>query len=350
MAVIVGPVIGGLLARPAVQYPTVFDIDGLFGRLPYLLPCLVVSGTAALCLVLSHFALEETVPDALGFRCLCCSRRSAGTGRAGASAQPAKRKGQLARFFCLRRAFLPMVCYCLLILAEWMSDVAFPLWTSAPLSAGGLDFSPMMIGQVMAGIGFCVIPVQLILFPWLQGRVGSLAIARWGTLMSGLATPILPFATYPISSQPPPVKVWTCIILGHVLRYAFTEMVFISNNLLSNNAVVQADRGSYVGIMTTASCIGRIVGPLASGPLVAWSLTNGATSPPFNHFFVFLLCSATLLVNAGAAFAMPRSMEHALLEEGDVKDSDHASTKQTSEDVEGEKQSLLAGGDEDDDE
>ena len=146
------------------------------------------------------------------------------------------------------------------------------------------------------------------------------------------------------------MKVWTCIILGHVLRYAFTEMVFISNNLLSNNAVVQADRGSYVGIMTTASCIGRIVGPLASGPLVAWSLTNGATSPPFNHFFVFLLCSATLLVNAGAAFAMPRSMEHALLEEGDEKDSDHASTKQTSEDVEGEKQSLLAGGDEDDDE
>jgi hypothetical protein len=135
--VIVGPVIGGLLARPAVQYPTVFDIDGLFGRLPYLLPCLVVSGTAALCLVLSHFALEETVPDALGFRCLCCSRRSAGTGRAGASAQPAKRKGQLARFFCLRRAFLPMVCYCLLILAEWMSDVAFPLWTRRRSAQGG---------------------------------------------------------------------------------------------------------------------------------------------------------------------------------------------------------------------
>ena len=75
IAIIIGPTIGGLLARPAVQYPGVFAADGVFGRLPYLLPCAVISAACALCLVLSELSLKETVPDALGFRCCCCARR-----------------------------------------------------------------------------------------------------------------------------------------------------------------------------------------------------------------------------------------------------------------------------------
>jgi MFS family permease len=41
LGLIVGPSIGGLLARPAVQYPTVFASTGFFGRFPYLLPALI---------------------------------------------------------------------------------------------------------------------------------------------------------------------------------------------------------------------------------------------------------------------------------------------------------------------
>ena len=37
-----------------------------------------------------------------------------------------------------------------------------------------------------------------------------------------------------------------------MLRYAFTEMCFVANNLLSNNATCQADRGTYVGVQSTA--------------------------------------------------------------------------------------------------
>jgi hypothetical protein len=34
------------------------------------------------------------------------------------------------------------------VTCEFVIDMGFPLWTSAPASAGGLDFSPMQIGQV----------------------------------------------------------------------------------------------------------------------------------------------------------------------------------------------------------
>ena len=137
IAIIVGPMIGGLLARPTVQYPTVFAADGVFGRLPYLMPCLVVSGSCALCLVLSQVALKETVPNALGFRCFCCARaakaRRARLGCAALEASDAAAKARGAgkkwyRFFVEPRAALPMYIYMLLVTAEVCDDVAFPLW------------------------------------------------------------------------------------------------------------------------------------------------------------------------------------------------------------------------------
>ena len=42
IAVIVGPSLGGLLARPALQYPDTFAADGVFAAKPYLLPYLAV--------------------------------------------------------------------------------------------------------------------------------------------------------------------------------------------------------------------------------------------------------------------------------------------------------------------
>ena len=42
LANILAPMVGGLLARPTVTLPEHFDGEGLFGRLPYLLPTLVV--------------------------------------------------------------------------------------------------------------------------------------------------------------------------------------------------------------------------------------------------------------------------------------------------------------------
>jgi hypothetical protein len=47
----VGPLLGGFLASPAELYPTVFDAAGLFGRLPFLLPCLTITGMCGVALV-----------------------------------------------------------------------------------------------------------------------------------------------------------------------------------------------------------------------------------------------------------------------------------------------------------
>ena len=86
------------------------------------------------------------------------------------------------------------------------------------------------------------------------------------------------------------------------------EFVFTANSIIGNNAVPTAELGEYTGLGTTVSCVGRIVGPLISAPLFAWSLTNGARSPPFNHFLVFLIVSVIQFGMSGVAFCMPRSI------------------------------------------
>ena len=54
----VGPLLGGFLASPTDLYPEVFDKDGLFGQLPFLLPCLTITGMCVLALVAVRLALN----------------------------------------------------------------------------------------------------------------------------------------------------------------------------------------------------------------------------------------------------------------------------------------------------
>eukprot|EP01045_Picozoa_sp_COSAG04_P029476 COSAG04_NODE_4853_length_1861_cov_1.028377_3_plen_131_part_00 len=56
-----GPILGGLLARPAELYPAAFAADGPWGRFPYLLPCFVVAITGVLAMVATQLWLP---PDA----------------------------------------------------------------------------------------------------------------------------------------------------------------------------------------------------------------------------------------------------------------------------------------------
>ena len=57
---IIGPVVGGYLNRPAVQYPGVFSEDRLFGRYPYLLPELVSVTIGVVGFVVAIFYLPES--------------------------------------------------------------------------------------------------------------------------------------------------------------------------------------------------------------------------------------------------------------------------------------------------
>ncbi|CAN0007258.1 unnamed protein product [Ectocarpus fasciculatus] len=60
VGLVMGTAIGGLLAQPALTYPTVFSATGVFARYPFLLPNLVGAGFALVMLALVVVFLPET--------------------------------------------------------------------------------------------------------------------------------------------------------------------------------------------------------------------------------------------------------------------------------------------------
>jgi MFS family permease len=61
LGMIIGPAIGGTLARPAVQYPHLFSATGIWGRFPYLLPSIVGSLFALVAALGILFFAHETL-------------------------------------------------------------------------------------------------------------------------------------------------------------------------------------------------------------------------------------------------------------------------------------------------
>ncbi|GJD10113.1 protein zinc induced facilitator-like 1 [Galdieria sulphuraria] len=62
VGVVIGPVIGGFLSRPAVHFPQYVSSGSLLDRYPYLLPCLVVSIYIFIDLIFAFFFLDESKP------------------------------------------------------------------------------------------------------------------------------------------------------------------------------------------------------------------------------------------------------------------------------------------------
>eukprot|EP01038_Epipyxis_sp_PR26KG_P013214 gene13214-17713_t len=61
LGMIVGPVIGGFFSRPAIQYPSYFSPSSLWGRKPYLLPCLICSSIAVIAFISILLFVPETL-------------------------------------------------------------------------------------------------------------------------------------------------------------------------------------------------------------------------------------------------------------------------------------------------
>ena len=59
---IIGPAIGGTLAQPAINYPSIFS-DTIFAKFPYLLPNLICAIMLLMSVIAGYFFLTETHPD-----------------------------------------------------------------------------------------------------------------------------------------------------------------------------------------------------------------------------------------------------------------------------------------------
>ena len=179
-AIIFGPAVGGLLSRPALKYPAVFDPAGVFGVYPYLLPCCFTTGMAMVAMVLLQ-AVPETVGERAGAlepaegaapeeeRETLLAEEDAGDaseaqpvdgadgadgGAAGGLALGEDGSGKIQRHWLLqRKPFLAVVTCGVMNCFVIADDDVMPLWAAAPRATGGLGLTTNQIGLMLGVIG-----------------------------------------------------------------------------------------------------------------------------------------------------------------------------------------------------
>ncbi|SCV70961.1 BQ2448_3723 [Microbotryum intermedium] len=232
MGSILAPIIGGSLSEPARHYPNTFGRSAFFHENPYFLPCFVAAMfpfcgglppllapkhqarirltfstflTPLAGFLIGFFFLEETLPS----RTATLSRaplpaiaairgstkyatRVSSTipipphlrsgydtpGSASIQSNDEVEPPSISSLFMNRRVQNCLVCYALLALQTIALDALFVLFAYSPIKVGGLAFDESEIGKALGLGGVFTVLFQLVLFPSLQKRFGTVRLYR----------------------------------------------------------------------------------------------------------------------------------------------------------------------------
>ncbi|KAL4950779.1 hypothetical protein BDW69DRAFT_196983 [Aspergillus filifer] len=329
IGVIVGPILGGMLADPRRNYPGLFGRGSVFGgkdgvwwmeRWPFALPNLISAVFIFLSWSAVFFGLDETHEVVryrsdwgrkLGKRLtrlfhrhryrhyrtlseyadestsLYESRSRSITSRSG---PPSPIRARLRRQHLQRPSFwqiwTPNVLLTLFVqflLAfhtsafNSMTFIFLPNPRAPPETqhppfrfGGGLGLPSSRVGMATAIIGLIGLPLQIFLYPRIQGKLGTLTSFRTFLPFSPLSYALMPFLV--LIPATAPYVVWpafTVVVGLQVISrtFALPAAVILVNNCVSDASVL----GTVHGVAQSISSAARTLGPLLTG----WGLGLG---------------------------------------------------------------------------
>ncbi|KAJ1762905.1 hypothetical protein LPJ58_000293 [Coemansia sp. RSA 1591] len=331
IGVVAGSAVGGLLADPANQYPSIFGRCEIFRTFPYLLPCLVGSLTTAMGLFVGLFKLKETlvippvaaVPEA--------QENGAATESTPLVVQQSPEQQQ-SMFALLtptcRRVLTINVLMCLAISMYYH---IYSMFAASPPRDGGLGFNTQGIGISLAISGLVVIYLQLVAYPKLVQKYGTLRCCQIGLLgmvpvffaipfLSLLSARVEQFVANRVpvdllvsQSWMSPAgleygMLWILLLALLLARMVGDILAFTSINLIvSNITPTKTTLGAMNGMQQFSSTCTRIIGPMLSGTLWGWSIKHKMVYP-FNSHLVWVLCGVLIAVSWKMAMALPSSV------------------------------------------
>ncbi|KAI9591301.1 major facilitator superfamily domain-containing protein [Syncephalis fuscata] len=332
MGSIFGPLIGGILADPAHQYPDTIGKIPILRQYPYLLPCIVCASIAFVGFIMAFLFLEETlhlskeelvVASNNSHQAVKPNEQSSllRTEQSGQSINylsntvedgssedllpiPAMQSTlmplrtndhQKNKFIIPTNCWPPILFYALLSFQSIICDELTPLWLATPIIDGGLDFNSFKIGAVLSICAVVTLTTQLLGFAPLQYRLGSWRLFRWSMLLAVPAFLLLPYTNLLVRTdnddehQLSRMLMWPAVLLGVGWRLGLGVLSFTSVNLIVIDAARQAHTlGTVNAVAQCSSYLMRSIGPIICGTLWSWSLTN-ELNWPFDTRFVWLL-------------------------------------------------------------
>jgi DHA1 family tetracycline resistance protein-like MFS transporter len=222
IGLILGPVIGGVLARSETDF---------------MLPCLVAG-------VLSVLAA------ALAFILLPAVEARDGHAEAVVDEDPSAPLLDI-----VKRPGLPLfICqFCFHTSAVSASVYLFPLWV-----ANGLGWQAREVGLFFGLIGVVMVVTQGNILGWMTDRFGNLWVLRSAALCFCASLALSAVAT----------QAWAMGALG-LLLFSTATLCLPVLNTIASHLVTPASRGQLFGVTASSAACGRILGPLVAAALLA---------------------------------------------------------------------------------
>ncbi|KAK0643602.1 tetracycline:hydrogen antiporter-like protein [Cercophora newfieldiana] len=332
---IVGPMIGGALAKPVDSMPAMFSPEGLFGRFPYLLPNLFSACCVFIGLIIGVLFLEETHAEKklrrdrgieLGNYLLSRisrARESKGKGKApeeqpllseseeslpgyrsaedldpeegsdsllqerldvedgGESGLPEPEKPGVQTFS--KTTVLIISTFGILAFHTMVFDSLLPVFLSTDRTqhwletklpfkfADGFGYDTKTIGFILSVQGVYSMASTYFLFPRVVEKLGALGLFK----LISISYPLLYVVTPYLVFLPDTLRM--AGIYGIVVwKCTLSTLAYPSNTiLLSNSAPTTLSLGTINGVAASTASFSRTFGPAISGWLYAVGLENG---------------------------------------------------------------------------
>ncbi|CAH1433412.1 unnamed protein product [Lactuca virosa] len=277
IGLIIGPALGGYLAQPAEKFPALVSSDSLFGRFPYLLPCLCIS-IFALFVTIAAFWLPETLHFHKKDELESASYDTEGKTNEGKDSN----LGSLLKNWPLVSS---IIVYCVFSLHDMAYSEIFSLWAVSPKSLGGLNYTTEDVGTVLSVTGVGLLVFQFTLYPIMERIFGPIVVARIAGVVS---IPLL--TSYPFIAMLTGFALSLTLNCASIIKNVLSVSIITGTFMLQNKAVDQRQRGAANGIAMTMQSICKAIGPACGGALLSWSQQRkNAAFLPGDQMIFFIL-------------------------------------------------------------
>lgn len=265
----VGPLYGGILAKPHDHWPGLFS--GIFWqKYPYFLPCIVSALLAAVVLVVAALFLKESRPhkQSTQYSQLKVSARGIGNVIPDEDTTPIP----IHTLMKTHSVMVPIaVCGTFSLL-----DIGFfslvPLFYATPIEIGGLGLPPSTIGMSLAAFGIVDGLFQVLFVARLIDLFGAKKVFRTAILVYFPLVALFPVMTLIVQSQKRVTQVvWIMMAIQLTLMVMVDTAYAVIFIIVTSASPNKYSLGAINGLNQTTASIARAIGPAAFTSLFAFS-------------------------------------------------------------------------------
>ncbi|ORX78509.1 MFS general substrate transporter [Anaeromyces robustus] len=325
----IGPLIGGALANPALKYG-IYNND-FWKKYNYLLPSVFVMVVGVISFIVAYHLLDEPKKENsyeildeefihlnennTNYRNDWDEGSSSATlgnltvrirdndNASSIISDAISEKKELSLFQSVKLIFsksswIAIICYSMLSLATMLFFTVFPLWAATSISLGGLGFDEQSISYAAPIMGISKIIIQLLIYPPIAKHMTSTQGYRFGLIILIIFAIFTPNISKHVNQ---PNTLWTLLVIFLSLFSASDAFAYLSVIIMITESVTSEHLGFMHGFSGMCVSIMRMIGPTLAGSIWSFSINN-SIGYPFNEHLIFIVICILCVIGFGVSF------------------------------------------------